>query len=56
MNDSNKNGKPDKTILSEKIKEQISLNDDISRVFVEQQSNIINEVNESIHSEASKNK
>lgn len=56
MNDSKKNGKADKSFFSEKIKEQMPLSDDISRVFVEQQSNIINEVNESIHSESSKKK
>lgn len=56
MNQSKKNERSDKAAPAEKIGDQISPNsiEDISRVFVEQQSNIINEVNDSIHTDNSK--
>lgn len=58
MNDSKKNEKADKAFFSERIKDDIPVSgiEDISRVFVEQQSNIINEVNDSIHSDGSSKK
>lgn len=57
MTESNKNEKSDKAHAVEKVGDQMPSGiEDISRVFVEQQSNIINEVNDSIHTDSSKNK
>ncbi|WP_156906874.1 hypothetical protein [Desulforegula conservatrix] len=57
MTESNKNEKFDKANAVEKVGDQMPSGiEDISRVFVEQQSNIINEVNDSIHTDSSKNK
>lgn len=53
MNETDKKKDNSPVLFSEKIKEHLppSGMDDISRVFVEQQSKIINEVNDSIQTD-----
>lgn len=56
MTESKKNERSDKAKSADKKVDQIPSHgiEDISRIFVEQQSNIINEVNDSIHTDSSK--